>query len=231
MIDLDACRQIEYELLGCHLEDVPTGEIEAVLDNNSLSYWRQARAATENAYIDSVRMLFKRTRNKFDWGALISGVNKSSDGTRQERPHPWPDPPETEVEKTKRIADDVAIAAIKMEDPERFVGDPYSLEFMDMCKLLEKLQIQKGRIYKTSWREDGDVGVYANIARKFHRIRHMVKSCCRNFDFEPALMPKGAESYTEAIADEAVYCILDMVKMKHDHPEEHEDWKERNKLS
>lgn len=226
-LSTEDCQRIEDEILGCTLDALSTEECSGLLGVNSASEWRHNRSSLWHTYHDHVKVLFGNTKDSFKWNDVEQVVDIDELGKVKVK-HDTEEPKVTDEEFTnvKSIEFDEEV----IEVPDGFEGDPYSLEFMDMCKMLEKLQLQKGVIYKTSWREDGDVGVYANIARKFHRIRQIVKSCCKGFDFDEDKVPKGAESYTEAIADEAVYCILDMVKRKNDNPDEFADWVNRYKL-
>jgi len=183
MIDLDVCRQVEYEILGCHFEDLSTKDIAELLVEQ-LHPWRTSRGVTHNAYIDNVTMLFKRTKDWFDWAAV-----KVSDGSRKERPRPWPNPPEM--------------------DNLDFKGDPVDLRFMAFAEKVNKLILeQKSPVYKDSWRKRGFVGIYHNLGRKWDRIENICEdeklSGGRELNVE--LLPTGDESIVETIADLFAYC-------------------------
>jgi len=208
MIDVLVARRIELEILGCHLGNLSLNMLREVIGDTDLRGWREQGSDDESNYQDYVTSLFRRTTDQFDWGAVAEQVVAATQLPEVSTPEMPP------VESPK----------------EEFTGDPYSLEFAGMCLLLDKLQLRKSEEYGTSWREDGDIGVYANIARKFHRLRRVVMKAIRGFNFDEVLMPKGDESYTEAIADEAVYCILNMIKRKHDNPKEHRAWLKHYKL-
>lgn len=72
MISIEECRNIEYEILGCYLEDLTDEERRKILGVGELRHWRadDDRSETNKAYYDYIKAVFDVTKKNFDWAKV-----------------------------------------------------------------------------------------------------------------------------------------------------------------
>ena len=77
MISVEECKNIAYEILSCHLEDLSVKERRKILGVSELIHWRadDQRSETNQAYYDYVKTVFEMTKNNFDWAAFVINFN------------------------------------------------------------------------------------------------------------------------------------------------------------
>lgn len=115
---------------------------------------------------------------------------------------------------------------------EPLYGDPLDAKFLRICKLVNQLQIDKGKIYKTSWRKRGLVGVFHNLARKWDRIENFFTSFTKGEELDIDKMPKGDESIVETMADLFAYSGKSLAYMEsHEYyMDDFDAWIKKNNL-
>jgi len=185
------CRQIEYEILGCLLENLTRNQIDRCIGPRGMVGFRGENNSSDEKYSDAVRTLFNVTKKRFDWSSI-----KVSDGSRQERPHPWPDPPD---EITAQVDPSLLTK-------EEFQGDPLDLQFMKYARKVNTLILeQKSPTYKDSWRKRGLVGIYHNLGRKWDRIENVMEEYGRGRELDPECITLIGKAFVDALADLFAY--------------------------
>jgi len=187
MIDSIMAKRIEYEILGCHLNNLSLNMLREVIGTTDLQGWREQAPDAEGNYQDYIKGLFRRTKDHFDWEAVVQQV----------------------INEITKLPEVSTPEMPPVESPkEEFTGDPLDLRFLAFAKKVNKLILeQKSPVYKDSWRKRGLVGIYHNLCRKWDRIENIFEdeelSGGRELNVE--LLPTGDESIVETIADLFAY--------------------------
>jgi len=90
--------------------------------------------------------------------------------------------------------------------------------FAIVCGLLARIEAVKGTHYAASWEKRGEVGILANVQRKFDRLDNLLPH---------EGVSEGDESITETLGDLAVYSIKWLTRRAMTHPLEFEAWIKR----
>lgn len=98
--------------------------------------------------------------------------------------------------------------------------------FQEVVGLLDRMQRYKGKRYGSSWCKHGEaISIFGNVSRKFDRIENIVVDAVNNDAPIPA--PDSEESLAETIGDLATYCVLWLVWVRQNRPDEFNSWRKR----